>query len=86
MFNPFIGWGKTRLEEALADAQDDLARGKMTISAGAGDASASSMVQMGAMQRIGLLLKALNRVDPVTYPLSETALQTRTTVSVTSLP
>lgn len=67
-FNPFIGWSQAELEEALEAAQEDYSRGKTLSSIGSGDANSSKTIQMDALQRIKAILKALNVIDPTTYP------------------
>ncbi len=76
--NPFIGWTQTQLETALRDAQDDLAAGKTITGAGAGDTRFDNQVSLDPQKRIELLLRALNLLDPVTYPASQITRVTRT--------
>jgi hypothetical protein len=66
--NYFIGWSREKLEEALRDAQEDLAAGKSTISAGAGDAHSASKVDKSAEARIKMILRALNKIAPEDFP------------------
>lgn len=69
--NYFIGWNQGDLEEALRNAQEDLAAGKASIQAGAGDASAQHRVEKSITSRIQMIYKALNLADPVTYPIEQ---------------
>lgn len=70
-FNPFIGWTKSDLETQLRSAQEELASGKQITSSSVGDASFTLQSEMGVRQRIELILRALNRLDPVTYPIDQ---------------
>lgn len=79
--NYFIGWSVEELEAELRLAQEDLAAGKATISAGAGDANTASRVDKSAEARIEMILKALNLLDPERYPSASITRITRTTVS-----
>jgi len=76
--NYFIGWSVADLEAELRLAQEDLAAGKATIQAGAGDASQQSRIERAAEARIESLLKALNLLDPVKYPAAQIARITET--------
>jgi hypothetical protein len=66
-WNPFVNKTQAWLETELGKAQQDLADGKSTISAGSGDVNASSAIHMSPAARIQLLLKALHAVAPNTY-------------------
>ena len=68
--NYFIGWSQQDLEEALREAQEDLAQGKSTIAAQGGDSRIGSQVDLSAQERIKMILKALNLLDPDTYPIA----------------
>jgi len=80
-FNPFVGWSQTKLESALADAQQEFAEGKSLASVSAGDGSASKAIQMTPTTRIRKILLALHRLDPVTYPIADIVPTTTTHVS-----
>ena len=67
--NYFVGWNQQELEEELVSAQEDLAAGKATVMAQAGEARSGSEVELSAQARIKQLLKALNLLDPTTYPI-----------------
>jgi len=69
--NYFIGWTQSELELELRAAQEDLAAGKATISAGAGDANTASRIEKSCEERIRMILQALNKLDPDTYPLDQ---------------
>jgi len=73
----FIGWNQQDLETELRAAQEDLASGKATIAARGGDSSVGSQVDMSAQERIKLILKALNAIDPDTYPIASITAITR---------
>lgn len=66
--NPFIGLSQERLETELRQAQSDLLAGKNTIQAASGDIMIRSQPEMSLLERIRLILVALNRIDPSTYP------------------
>lgn len=67
-FNPFIGKSQAWLEAELAKAQDDLAAGGSIDATGTGSVNSSQNLQIGIMERIELLLRALHILDAVTYP------------------
>ncbi len=76
--NYFIGWSQGDLEAELRAAQEDLAAGKVLTQNRAGEAGSSSQVDQSAQQRIQLILKALNLLDPETYPLDQVTAVTTT--------
>ena len=76
--NVFIGWSQAELESALKAAQMELATGKSTISANLGEASYSKIMTVGPDTRIGLITAALNRLDPIAYPIDDVSVPTRT--------
>ena len=80
--NPFVGWDQTKLEGELAKAQADYASGRMVTDAMADNASTRKQVQVPALERIRALLRALNVINPATYPLSQTARVNRTKLVV----
>ena len=67
-FNPFLGWTQERLETALSKAQADLAAGKTVIRADVPGISVYNQVDTTPAERIALILRALNKLDPTTYP------------------
>lgn len=83
--NRFIGWSQAELEAALKDAQVELATGKSTISANLGEASYSKIMTVGPDTRIGLIMAALNRLDPITYPIDSVSVPTRTIATFSGL-
>lgn len=80
--NPFIGQSQETLEAWLREAQEDLAAGKTITSAGAGDTRFDNQVSGSPEKRIEQLLRALNLLDPVTYPATEIRRATRTRIEV----
>lgn len=83
-FNYFIGWNQQDLEAELRSAQEDLAAGKATIAAQGGDSRIASQIDSSAQERIKLILKALNKLDPTTYPIADITAITKTRASFTS--
>lgn len=77
-YNPFVGWTQAELEAELEKAQSDLAAGKTTVSAGEGAVSFTKLVQTSPAKRVEMLLRALNRLAPETYPLADITRITRT--------
>ena len=77
-YNPFVGKTQAWLEARLEEAQADLAAGKSTVSAGEGNVQFSKLVHQSPSERIAMLLRALNVLDPTTYPLSNITRVTRT--------
>ena len=73
--NYFVGWSQQELVEELVAAQEDLAAGKATVRAESGGEGGGVRIQsqmdISAVSRIELLLQALNRIDPVTYPADQ---------------
>jgi len=69
--NYFIGWTQQQLEIELQAAQEDLAAGKSTIAAQGGDSRIGSQVELAPQERIKLILKALNALDPDNYPIAD---------------
>lgn len=67
-WNPFVGKTQAWLETELGKAQQDLADGRTVVSAGAGDVNSSSMVHQSPAARIQAILRALNALDPTSYP------------------
>jgi len=63
----FYGWSESDLLAALRAAQEDYARGRVIVGAGAGDVSSTSVAERSALQRITALQRALYEFDPVTY-------------------
>ena len=72
-YNPFIGsfWTEERLEFALQAAQKDLADGKTTTQAGDGNVLIKGQVSARPETRIRLLLLALNRLNPTSWPMED---------------
>ena len=66
--NYFVGWTQTELEAELRRAQAELGAGASVGSVGAGDTQAQFSKEHSAKERIEMLLKALNALDPTTYP------------------
>ena len=83
-FNPFIGLSQERLETELRQAQSDLLAGKATIQAGSGEIMIRSQTDVSLQQRIRAILKALNRIDPNTYPAADISPVQQTKISFNS--
>lgn len=77
-WNPFVGRTQVWLEAELAKAQAELAAGKTRNGAGEGTVNWQSLVQQSPSTRIEQLLRALNILDPTTYPLDSVTRVTRT--------
>ena len=71
--NPFIGVAQSQLETWLAECQEELAGGTTLTQAAVADVNSQFMPgrNLGVERRIELLLKALNLLDPDTYPASQ---------------
>jgi len=69
--NYFIGWSQEDLEAELRVAQEDLAAGKATSRAGAGESNTESRIEKTIEDRIRLIFRALNALDPDTYPIDQ---------------
>jgi hypothetical protein len=57
----------------LAAAQDDLAAGKTISSSGVGETRKTERVELSVRERIRQILYALNRIDPITFPIGQIA-------------
>ncbi len=79
--NYFIGWSVAQLEVELRAAQEDLAAGKATTRAGAGDAQVEDVVQKSAEDRIKMIYRALYALDPERYPIGQITAITSTKVA-----
>ena len=79
--NYFIGWSREKLETALASAQEDLAAGASIESAGSGDVNSRNKTELSPQERIKMILKALNLLDPEKYPASSAVAITRTRIN-----
>ena len=78
--NYFFGWTESELLEVLVAAQEDLAAGKASVLSRAGEVEGRSMMEQSAQQRIKLLLKALNAINPTDYPIDQVTAVTATRV------
>lgn len=76
--NYFAGWSRQELETELRAAQEDLAAGKATVSAQAGEVRNGSQVEMSAPERIKMILRALNKIAPEDYPAADVTAITST--------
>lgn len=79
--NYFIGWSVDELRTELRAAQEDLAAGKSITRSGAGEASFENQVEKSIESRIQLLLQALNKLDPATYPIDQVTAIDRVKIS-----
>lgn len=66
--NVFTGWTQAQLESALADVQQEIATGTTIVKTDADGVSVEMNYNMSPQARMRLILKALHRLDPVTYP------------------
>ena len=80
-FNPFIGRDQAWLESALRKTQDELASGMSAISGGIEGVQFGNIMTIGPTQRLTLLLQALNKLDPDTYPIDDITISTRTVMT-----
>lgn len=78
MLNPFINWNQQDLETELRRAQEDYAAGKTIVQNRSGDVGKVEQSEASAIARIKQILLALNKLDPVTYPLEQISSVSRT--------
>lgn len=79
-FNPFIGQTQEQLESALQKAQADLLAGKTVTRADVPGISVYNQLEQTITERIRLILVALNKLDPTTYPADQIAQASTTRV------
>ena len=65
----------------MASAQEDLAAGASIESAGSGDVNSRNKTELSPQERIKMILKALNLLDPEKYPASAAVAITRTRIN-----
>lgn len=82
-WNIFIGKSQAWLEEQLAAAQEELATGKTTIAGGVGEVNYQKLLTVGPTQRIAMILAALNKIAPATYPIDDVTIPKRTAATFT---
>lgn len=82
-FNPFIGQTQPWLETQLRAAQEELSTGKSAISGQLGEVSFGNAMTIGPAQRIKMILRQLNRLDPTSYPIDEASMPTSTSATFT---
>lgn len=70
-FNAFVGWTEAELLAERRNVQNEIAEGGALTGGGAGGTSFSRAPQYSAMVRINLIQKALNVINPTTYPLAD---------------
>lgn len=85
-YNPFIGRSLEWLEAQLEAAQTDLGAGSVVNYAEAGDAKTQTKIDKSPDERIKLILKALNKIDPDTYPIADITAIDRTRVTFWNQP
>lgn len=68
MANLFIGWTQAQLEAELASLQKELATGASVVSASGPSNSTTVQRERTIEGTIRKILRALNAIDPVTYP------------------
>jgi hypothetical protein len=76
--NLFAGKSQSWLEAELAKAQADLSAGKTVTSVTSDGSSTGKLVQVSAVERIKLLLAALNKIAPDSYPWKDAVSTSRT--------
>ena len=76
--NLFAGKSQSWLEAELAKAQADLAAGKTVTSVSSDGSTTGKLVQVSAVERIKMLLVALNKLAPNTYHYNDVTPVTRT--------
>jgi len=77
--NYYFGWTESDLLTALRSAQEDIAKGSMLASAGAGEVNASRVIQYTPVRRVQMIAQALCRLDPVKYEDLQNSNVTQTT-------
>lgn len=82
-FNPFIGQTEQWLVEKLRETQEELAGGKSTIGGNMGEVGFSKIMTIGPMQRLQMILAALNLLNPTAYPIDSSSVP-RSTVGTFS--
>lgn len=80
-FNPFVGRTKVQLEADLAAAQADLAAGKQVSRVTVPGIDVTNAMELTITDRIKFILRALNKLDPVNYPASDTSQASVTRIS-----
>lgn len=70
-FNPFTGWSEAELLAKRREIQEEIAAGGAVVSASAGDVNSQTQTQLGAMTRLALVMRALHKLDPDAYPLTD---------------
>ena len=74
----FKGRSRAWLEAARDAAEEELSKGKTTISGGLGEVNYSAALTVGPTQRLKHLLYALNQIAPADYPIDDISVPTRT--------
>lgn len=77
--NYFINRDEPWLVEKLGALQEELAAGNTVTEVTTGDHSTRAQVQVNLERAIEMVLAALNRLNPTTYPASSVVRSTRTT-------
>lgn len=77
-FNAYLGKSQQWLESQLALAQADLAAGKTVTRANSDVIGVQNELGLSTTERIRLLLAALNKLDPETYPADQVSPATQT--------
>ena len=70
-FNPFTGWTEAELLVERRKIQEEIANGGPVVSASAGDVTSTTQTQLGALTRLGLVMRALHVLDSSTDPLTD---------------
>ena len=82
--NYFIGQTQESLETQLAAAQEELATGKHAASVSVGESSFTFEQELSLTKKIEMLLRALNLLDPDTYPIDQITPTTRARIASTN--
>ena len=80
-FNPFIGRSKTQLKLDLQYQQDNLAANKSITMNGVGETRKAEKINKSIESTIAQILRALNALDPVNYPIDQITRDRQTRVT-----
>ena len=69
--NVFTGRTKSELESWLRATQNEIATGKTIVKTDIDGVSTEAQINMSAQMRLRLILRALNALDPTSYPIKD---------------